>query len=56
MIKYKWVLVSAFITALLPGCAVIQKTGEELGIIHKPELQRNTLQKEFDIIPELATT
>ena len=54
MIKSKLFIVAAFITALLPGCAVMQKTGEELGILHKPELQRNTLQKEFDIIPEPA--
>ena len=54
MMKYKFFSVAVLLTALLPGCAVMQKTGEELGIAHKPELQQSAMQKEFDTLPEPA--
>jgi curli production assembly/transport component CsgG len=45
---------AAVFTALLPGCAILQKTSQEFDIEFKPEVKPITLQKEFDIIPAPA--
>lgn len=49
--KIKTIIFVAALSALLPGCAAMQKTGELLGIEYKPEVKPITLQKEFDSIP-----
>jgi curli production assembly/transport component CsgG len=39
---------------ILPSCAVLQKTGQEIGVEYKPKLEHISLQKEFDSIPPPA--
>jgi len=36
---------------LLPGCAILQKSGQLAGIEHEPKVAENKLQKEFDRVP-----
>ena len=51
----KRILSILFLIALLPGCAIMQKTGQMAGIEHTPEVTVNKMQKEFDTIPAPAS-
>jgi len=50
----KKLLLSLSLVILMSGCAITQKTGQLVGIEHKPEVAENKLQKEFDAVPPPA--
>jgi curli production assembly/transport component CsgG len=39
---------------ILSGCAVTQKSGQLVGVEHRPKVAENKLQKEFDAVPPPA--
>jgi curli production assembly/transport component CsgG len=54
MINLKPFVFAVVLTGILPGCAILQKTGQELDVEFKPEVKTVTLQQEFDSIPPPA--